>query len=152
MKKITAMFCVLISTVATLAAEPRAAAQNEQVGPSAQEIEDLYIFQCGSIDETIKLINGNSKDLTDSDINEIIEMRKINLSIIREGKPAIIKLLDEGSKNNTGNFGALLACGVVVQISEKVKERGCLDLKTNEVVKDGAGLSLCEEMLSLIKK
>lgn len=149
MKKFVTLFCVLISTLMTFAGESKLSLQN---GLAEQEIEEFYIFQCGTLEEMTKILKVEVRDLSDADIEEVIKSRKINLSIIREGMPAIKKLIAEGSKNDTGGFGALLACGVVNNISEKVKERGCLDLETNDVVSEGPGFAICKEMLSKVKK
>lgn len=151
MKNYFVIFCVLISAFASEASEPNSSIHKKSEGPSAQEIEELFIFQCGSLEEMTNILKLKTNDLSDAEKAEVINSRKINLSIIREGAPAVKLLLKQGSKQDTGGFGAILACGLVSQISEKVRERGCVDLETNEVIKDGPGIEICNEMIKKVK-
>lgn len=138
MKKIITIFCVLICALATHATESQESELTEK------EMEEFYISQCRSVDEMAKILNEDVKDITESDMIILIESRKMNISIIREGAPAIKRVIEDGSRSDTGPFGAMLACGVVNYIEAKVKERGCLDLETNEVIMDGPGFAACK--------
>ena len=124
--------------------------ENGEPTPEAAA-EQSYVFQCSPVEDVVKLVGKEMKDVTAEDMKELIDMRKTTFEIIKGGKPALKDLLDKGDKSDIGGFGVILACGVVEQIAEKVKARGCLNIETKEVINDGPGIAACQEILEKVK-
>ena len=116
-----------------------------------QQKEELFIFQCGTIEQIAVVVKTDVKDITAADLEEINKSRASTLAVVRGGGPAIQQLLDQGNKNDIGGFGVLLVCGAIDQIAEQIKSRGCLDLTSKEVVNDGPGIDACKKIIANLK-
>lgn len=115
--------------------------------------EQTFISYCGSVDELISIMGlPAGETVTEADLTELQSLREPIMSVIKEGATALDKISEEGNKTDIGGFGVILTCGVISSISEAVKERGCKDLKTNEVIHDGPGIQLCKDLLGNIMK
>lgn len=148
MKKILISFCILMSCLTGYATDT-------QVGADVltdQQKEEGYVYQCGSLKEVVTLAKAANAVLTDADIKDLIKSRKSTLDVIRRGKAAIEQLLDQGDKDDIGGLGVLLVCGFIDQAADKIQARGCVDLETNEVVKAGVGIKVCQDTMANINK
>lgn len=126
-----------------------AAAINAQA--SKRDLQEIFTYQCGSIEDVAKIGGADAAAISDKDRQGLIESRKNTLDVIRGGKAAVDAIVKKGSQDNSG-FGVLLACGLVDQLSEKIKSEGCLDIEKNEIVKAGPGLDDCRMMIADVKK
>lgn len=147
MKKILISFFVVLSALSAKAEGTNPGTD----GLTDQQKEESYIIQCGSLQDVAKLVKTDFKDISDADLKELQETRQVTFSVMRDGESAIQKLLDQGNKDDIGALGVLLACGMIDQISDRVKTRGCINLENNEVVSDGPGIQICKEMIAGLK-
>ena len=140
MKKIIFSLFILTATASAFAQEM-----------SDKEKQEIFAMQCGSVEDIAKAMGTTADQFTDKDKKEISEIRSATLAIVKDGSAGIKKLLEDGSKSDTGVFGAVLACGLVDQISDMIKEKGCLDLETNQVIKASSEIDNCSELVKKLK-
>lgn len=125
-------------------------AQEEDVISETQK-EESYIMQCGSQEALGKLVGQDLSTLTDAEKKELQDIRQTTYDVLVGGEEAIKKLLDEGSKNDTGGFGVILACGLIDQMGSRVAEQGCLNFATGETTKGEAGIKACKTVMDNLK-
>lgn len=114
------------------------------------QIQETYAVQCGTLDDVSKVVGQDMAAATDEEKKELQEIRQTMYDVLVGGEKAIHKLLDEGSKNDTGGFGVILACGMIDQIASKVAEKGCLNIATGETTKGEAGIKACKSVMAEI--
>lgn len=137
----------ILATIIILAAGLHASA-GEKV--SQEEVDQVYALQCGTLEQVLKIPGievGKNGKLTTSELNELNQVRDVTLEILKRGKPAVKELLEDGEKQDTGPLGAILACGLIMSIESKLKAEGCLDLKSNTIVKGDIGIQACAEVV-----
>lgn len=120
----------------------------------AHAASDDYVIFCGNKQqiEDVMHAQGQKGSLTKKDIKEISEQRAPLLSVLAKGAQGIRKVLDEGSKADTGGFGALLVCGLATQLKTEIQTLGCYDFQTNQPVMDNGGIAACESLLAAVPK
>lgn len=141
-----------ILSLATLAfliasALPAQAQEESEMDPA-----ETYAMFCGSRAELTAWAKSKGQKITKSDFLELSEQRSPILNVLKNGKRAIKQILDEGDKSDTGPFGAILTCGMLVQIKDQVLQKGCYDLSTNKPVRDAGGIKACEDLMSRLPK
>jgi|GEM_PF-1891016 hypothetical protein len=116
----------------------------------------FYTINCGTLKDLLamdgmpKLPNG---EISDSDLAELVEIRAPILNVLLKGAPAIKELLDLGDKQDTGPFGAIMACSQVAMMEPMIKKNGCvIDLKTEKRVYDGPGFTACAKLNASLPK
>ncbi|AZZ35937.1 hypothetical protein CIK05_03725 [Bdellovibrio sp. qaytius] len=125
-------------------------AQDDEVITDA-EIQENYAIQCGTLEEMGQVVGQDISTASDADKKELQDIRQVNFDVLVGGQKAIQKLLDEGSKSDTGGFGAVIACTMVDQMSSRISEKGCLNIATGETTKGEAGIAACKAVLESIK-
>ena len=119
----------------------------EALKKEMSEEEKTYAMMCGNIAQAAAAADHSASDISADDVKELISTRQPVLSILRQGKIGIDAIIKDGDKNDTGGFGLILACGLVEQMASQIAEKGCIDISTNEVVKDTAGgIAICKEL------
>ena len=111
-----------------------------------------YIMFCGNKAALTKLVNEQGLEMTVEDLKELAETRSPVLDILKNGKAGIQRVLEEGNAQDTGAFGVLIACGVITEMKDLIKKKGCTNLATNKVVKDNGGIAACEEVMSSLPR
>lgn len=125
----------------------------DSTADDAAELQKTYMLTCGTYSQAAEAADHAGEELSDSDKKELRDMRMPVLNVLRKGQQALQDIKDEGDKNDTGGFGLILTCGLIDQFSAQLKEKGCLDLETNEVVKDAAGgIALCQDLAKKLNK
>lgn len=114
------------------------------------EQQESYAMFCGSIEDLKELAISKGEKLTKKDIIEISKSREGVLDVLKTGKKGLQKLLDEGSRADTGPFGVIMTCGMIDQLKTEIKTEGCYDLKTNLAVKDNGGIKACSDLLKTL--
>lgn len=109
---------------------------------------ESYVMFCGNKAALTKLAAEQGDVVTAEDIKEIKESRAPILDILKNGKKGIQRLLELGEQQDTGGFGVLVACGMIDQLKEEIKQKGCTDLTTNRAVKDKGGIAACAELMA----
>ncbi|GIL17867.1 MAG: hypothetical protein BroJett040_16180 [Oligoflexia bacterium] len=140
---------LMMILVASLVALPTMA---EQGAPTPEE---NYTMFCGTRKQLVDFLVANGQDvsrITDADFVELNQTRKPVLRILQNGQRAIDQILDQGSKSDTGPFGAILACSVIVGVKTQIQQNGCVDLATNKIVRDKGGIAACEELMKRIPR
>lgn len=115
-------------------------------------LADQYTMMCGDLESVLEYAGAQGEKPTKADIAELNESRVPLLKILKTGAKGIQEILDEGSKSDTGPFGAIMACSMLVQIKSQIKESGCTDLATGKRVSDKGGIAACAKLLKGIKK
>jgi hypothetical protein len=113
-----------------------------------------YAMFCGSRNELISFLKSQGQDtdaITEAELLDLNQGRMAMIRILKNGNSAIQELIAEGSKADTGAFGAIMACGVLVELKNDVLKKGCYDLSTNKPVKNKNGIEACEVLLAKIK-
>lgn len=113
---------------------------------------DNYTMTCGSASDLRQLAAKEGMTISNEEMREFGAGRVHVLDVLENGKAAIKRLLDLGSKEDLGSFPALVTCGVIVELKDEIKANGCADLLTNEVVLDNGGVKACEDHLKKIRK
>ena len=147
-------FLSLIVILATSTVFAQQAEGEDKLSP--EEIQKTYDFQCGSVADVIRSVKAENPDMKDElsadELKELIQTRSVMLDVLKNGAPAVQKMLEQGSKSDTGPFGALIACSMIDVLSEKISSEGCLDLSTGERISGGPGIDVCKEMVKKLKK
>lgn len=86
------------------------------------------------------------------ELKELNESRKPILKVLAGGNKAIKELLDEGSRSDTGPFGVIMACGMLVNLKHEIAEKGCFSLTSTAPIKDKGGIKACEDLLAKMPK
>ncbi|MCM2351788.1 MAG: hypothetical protein NDI69_17365 [Bacteriovoracaceae bacterium] len=113
---------------------------------------ESYVMFCGNKAALAKLAAEQGDVVTAEDIREIKESRAPILDILKNGKKSIQRLLEVSEQQDTGVFGVLAACGMINELKEDIKQKGCTDLTTNRVVKDKGGIAACVELMAKLPK
>jgi hypothetical protein len=121
-----------------------------QAAHAEQGPESIYPFYCGTKEEVLAASGGGTA--SEEEWNELIEQRSVVLQTLLTPKESLKKMYEEGSKNDTGPFGVLMACGIIVQLNPRLAEKGCVDLKTNQVVRDQGAVALCQDLIARLGK
>lgn len=118
-----------------------------------KEKDEIYVLQCGSIQQVADASGVKLTDVKEEDKKSLIDSRKTTVDILRHGSKAVKSILDSGSKSDVGVFGLLMACGTVVEISEKIEAEGCVDLEKNETIRSMSdGVEACREIAESLNK
>jgi hypothetical protein len=118
-----------------------------------QTNEELFMTFCGSRSELSEYARKEGQQvITKGMIAQLIEQRAPVLEILRSGDEGIDRLLEKGSADDIGPFGALMACGIIDQNKTQIKARGCIDLKTNKLIRDNGGIDACSRMIKAVMK
>lgn len=125
-------------------------AQEQEIISEAQK-QETYAIQCGTLEQVATAIGQSAESITEDDKKVLQEIRGGTFEVLVGGEKAIQKLLDEGSKADTGGFGVLLACGMIEQIDSMIAEKGCLNLTTQETTKGEAGIAACKSVMKAVK-
>lgn len=121
-------------------------------GPEEVTPENSYTMFCGSLEELKTMAKAKGEKITAKDLEELNSSRADILTVLAQGKSAIERILAEGSKSDTGSFGAILTCGMIVEMKSDIVAKGCVDLKTNKSVKDNGGIAACESMMNSLNR
>lgn len=113
---------------------------------------ETYVMFCGSKSDLEKFASEQYMVISAHDLKDMKESRAPILDILRNGEKGIQRVLELGEQQDTGGFGALIACGMIDQLKEEIKEKGCYDLTTNRAVKDKGGIAACTELLARLPK
>lgn len=113
---------------------------------------ESYVMFCGNKAALAKLAAEQGDVVTTEDIREIKESRAPILDILKNGKKGIQRVLELGKQQDTGGLGVLVACGMIDQLKEEIKKKGCTDLSTNRAVKDNGGIAACAEVMANFPK
>lgn len=122
-------------------------AQENEMDPA-----ESYTLFCGSSKALTIWAKANGQKLTSDDISEMVSQRAPILDVLKNGERGIQRLLAEGSKTDTGPFGAILTCGMIVQLKSEILAKGCYDLSTNKPVRDNGGILACENLMARLPK
>lgn len=113
---------------------------------------ESYVMFCGNKAALEKLAAEQGDVVTAEDIKEIRESRAPILDILKNGAEGIRRQIELGEEQDTGAFGAIIACGMIDQLKEEIKKKGCTDLATNRAVKDKGGIAACAELMGKLPK
>lgn len=142
----TSLFKSLVLGLILALSQPTFAQENEM------DPAETYTLFCGSSKALSAWAKANGQNVTTADLREMSEQRSPLLNVLKNGERAIQDLLTEGSKSDTGPFGAILTCGMIVQLKSEILAKGCYDLKTNKPVRDSGGILACENLMARLPK
>jgi hypothetical protein len=114
---------------------------------------DKYTMFCGSRTQLIEYFKNQGEDIskiTDKDFVELNQSRLPFLKIVELGQKGIEDLLEEGSNTDTGPFGAIIACGMLLEIKTEVLKNGCHNLETNKSVFSSDNLVACQDFMKKV--
>lgn len=127
-------------TIAVLLLSVKAMALTEQ--------QETYAMFCGSRVDLTEFAISKGERITAKDIKELSETRAPVLDVLANGNEGLSRMLDEGNRTDTGAFGAIAACGIIVQLEKEIKKAGCYNLKTNKAVVDNGGIKACKALMA----
>ena len=113
---------------------------------------ETYTMFCGNRAALIKLANEQGLEMTSEELKEITETRAPVLDILKNGNAGIQRVLEQGQAQDTGAFGVLIACGVINEMKDLIRKKGCTDLTTNRAIKDNGGIAACEEVMAKLPR
>lgn len=118
----------------------------------ADETEKTYVMFCGNKAALEKMAAEEGFTITKEDLLEMNETRAPILDILKNGAEGIERQLELGNSQDTGAFGVIISCGMIDQVKDLIKKKGCFDLKTNKVVKDKGGIAACAEIMAKLPR
>jgi hypothetical protein len=126
-------------------------AQSQADVEGMSDAESLWLAQCGSAEE-LKVLTGG-KPLSKADKKELNEMRAPVQKVLNNGEAGIKEVLEEGSKQDTGAFGAIMVCSLLNSMKPLIAQKGCVpNLSSNQKVYDGPGFAACEKLMANLPK
>lgn len=114
---------------------------------AVEEQEQTFTLLCGSREDLQAFASKTGEKVTEADLAQVKQSRQFILQVLKDPQPALKAVLDEGNKSDTGAFGLLITCGALVVMKDKILEKGCYDLDTNQPVKDNGGIAACEKII-----
>ena len=134
MKKMMTILCLLSVCTAAFAT-------------SLSEQAEAYVIFCGTKNDLKTFLASKGEKMTAKDVAEAIQTRAAVLNVLKTGKKGIQDLLAQGERSEAGPLGVLMTCGIIDQIKNEIQNRGCSDLKNNQVVRNSGGLPACDEIM-----
>lgn len=121
-----------------------------QAAHAETSLEDVYPLYCGTKEEVVAVSGGNEPSA--EEWKELIEQRSVIIKLLQNPKETLKQVYEESNKNDTGAFGVLMVCAPVLNMRPLLEQKGCLDLKTNQVVRDQGAASLCQSVMDRMPK